>query len=51
MKDAIKPFLLLVVIAGLSIGATIVGGYELGKAKVAKHKAAHHTADDAKGKH
>ena len=51
MKAAIKPFLLLVVIATLSIGVTIVGGYKLGVAKVAKHKAAHHTGDDAKGKH
>ena len=51
MKDAIKPFLLLVVIATLSLGATIIGGHKLGAAKVAKHKAAHHTADDASSKH
>ena len=52
MKDALKPFALLLVLAGLGIGATIYGGHKLGAAAVAKHKAAHHTADGApKAKH
>ncbi len=51
MKDAIKPFLLLLVVAGLGLGATIIGGHKLGEAAVAKHKAAHHTADGTKAKH
>jgi hypothetical protein len=52
MKRAIKPFLLLLLVAGLGIGATIYGGHKLGAAAVAKHHAEHNTADDsAKGQH
>lgn len=46
MKAAIKPFLLLLVVAGLGIGAAIYGGHKLGAAAVAKHHAEHNTADD-----
>ncbi len=51
MKAALKPFLVLMVVAGLGLGITIYGGHKLGAAAVAKHKAAHHTADDTKAKH
>ncbi|MEE2836215.1 MAG: hypothetical protein VYB65_09380 [Myxococcota bacterium] len=48
MKDAFKPFLVLLVVAGLGLGITIYGGHKLGAAAVAKHKA---HAGDTKGKH
>ena len=51
MKAALKPFLVLLVVAGIGLGITIVGGHKLGAAAVEKHKAAHHTGGDAKGEH
>ena len=43
MKAAIKPFAILVVLATIGLGATVVIGHKIGVAMVAKHKAAHGT--------
>ena len=36
MKAALKPFLVLLVVAGLGLGITIYGGHKLGAAAVEK---------------
>jgi hypothetical protein len=44
MKAAIKPFVILVVLATIGLGAAVIIGHEIGAAAVAKHHAAAGTA-------
>ena len=50
MKAALKPFLVLLVVAGLGLSITIYGGHKLGAAAVEKHKA-HKAQGGTTGKH
>ena len=41
MQEAVKPFLILLLCAGIGLGIAVVGGHKLGAAAVAKHNVDH----------